>query len=209
MAQTLKPQIRESIINASKEEFLKYGYENASMRRIAKKANMTVGNLYRYFKNKEDINAKIIEPCLKELKVVTKNVTKSNISLETRVFDVKFNIGQLLDNVDTLIDQLIDIRSRYTTEFKILMNSSEVRDNLIEWLSKLANDMVSVHYESETTKEDVDLLAKSYALSIYDGLIEMINTDEVDIEKIKTLSKHYFRSCIYMLDTDTNKFFEK
>lgn len=208
MAQTLKPEIRESIINASKEEFLKYGYENASMRRIAKSANMTVGNLYRYFKNKEDINAKIIEPCLKELTLAVKNVTKSNISLETRVFDVKFNIGQLLDSFDTLIDQLIDIHSRYKTELKILMLNSEAKDNLIDWLAKLANDMISVHYESENKKDDVELLAKSYAVSIFDGIREMF-ASEKESEQIKSLLKIYFRSFIYLLDTDVNKYAEK
>ena len=208
MAQTLKPEIRESIINASKEEFLKYGYENASMRRIAKNANMTVGNLYRYFKNKEDINAKIIEPCLKELTLAVKNVTKSNISLETRVFDVKFNIGQLLDNFDTLIDQLVDIHSRYKTELKILMLNSEAKDNLIDWLAKLANDMISVHYESENKKDDVELLAKSYAVSIFDGIREMF-ASEKESEQIKSLLKIYFRSFIYLLDTDVNKYAEK
>ena len=208
MAQTLKPEIRESIINASKEEFLKYGYENASMRRIAKSANMTVGNLYRYFKNKEDINAKIIEPCLKELTLAVKNVTKSNISLETRVFDVKFNIGQLLDNFDTLIDQLVDIHSRYKTELKILMLNSEAKDNLIDWLAKLANDMISVHYESENKKDDVELLAKSYAVSIFDGIREMF-ASEKESEQIKSLLKIYFRSFIYLLDTDVNKYAEK
>ena len=208
MAQTLKPEIRESIINASKEEFLKYGYENASMRRIAKSANMTVGNLYRYFKNKEDINAKIIEPCLKELTLAVKNVTKSNISLETRVFDVKFNIGQLLDNFDILIDQLVDIHSRYKTELKILMLNSEAKDSLIDWLAKLANDMISVHYESENKKDDVELLAKSYAVSIFDGIREMF-ASEKESEQIKSLLKIYFRSFIYLLDTDVNKYAEK
>ena len=56
MAQVLKDSLRKAILDAAKEEFLEYGFKDASMRRIAAKANMTVGNLYRYFKNKESIN---------------------------------------------------------------------------------------------------------------------------------------------------------
>ena len=51
MAQVLKEETRKKIIEAAKDEFLHYGFDNANMRRIALKSNMTVGNLYRYFKS--------------------------------------------------------------------------------------------------------------------------------------------------------------
>ena len=42
-----------AILEAGKQEFLSYGYEKASMRRIAQRAGVTTGAIYGYFPGKE------------------------------------------------------------------------------------------------------------------------------------------------------------
>ena len=42
-----------AILEAGKKEFLTYGYEKASLRRIAKEASVTTGAIYGYFPVKE------------------------------------------------------------------------------------------------------------------------------------------------------------
>ena len=59
--QTKKEEIREEILAEAQKEFLLHGYEGASMRVIAKKANTTLGNIYHYFPNKEAILSAILE----------------------------------------------------------------------------------------------------------------------------------------------------
>lgn len=55
----------EDITNAAMEIFLEKGYENATMDNIAKKAGMSKGGLYHYFKSKDTVlifvNQKISE----------------------------------------------------------------------------------------------------------------------------------------------------
>ena len=46
---------RDRILAAAKEEFLSKGYQGAGLREIAKKAGVTTGALYGYFKNKEEV----------------------------------------------------------------------------------------------------------------------------------------------------------
>ena len=41
-----------AILEAGKKEFLTYGYEKASLRRIAKEASVTTGAIYGYFPGK-------------------------------------------------------------------------------------------------------------------------------------------------------------
>ena len=65
--QTLKEDVREKIIDSAKNEFLEKGIERASMRDIAAGSGMTVGNLYRYFKNKEELNNIIVGKTLDEI----------------------------------------------------------------------------------------------------------------------------------------------
>ncbi len=51
---------RQRIINAATGEFAIKGFENANMNTIAKKADVSVGSLYKYFENKQDLFLTII-----------------------------------------------------------------------------------------------------------------------------------------------------
>nr|MCR5816457.1 TetR/AcrR family transcriptional regulator [Ruminococcus sp.] len=62
-----KTQAHEKIIAAAVSEFMEYGFENASMRRIAGEVGLTVGALYRHFPNKEEMFAALVEPTINEL----------------------------------------------------------------------------------------------------------------------------------------------
>ena len=48
-------RMRQRILKAAMELFAKGGYENVSMRKIAKKIEYSPGTIYLYFKNKNDI----------------------------------------------------------------------------------------------------------------------------------------------------------
>ena len=61
-----KEQSHERIIVAAKEEFLSCGFENASMRRIASSAGITVSGLYKHFPSKEEMFAALVQPMLDE-----------------------------------------------------------------------------------------------------------------------------------------------
>ncbi|MBR6716997.1 MAG: TetR/AcrR family transcriptional regulator [Oscillospiraceae bacterium] len=61
-----KEQSHERIIAAAKEEFLSCGFENASMRRIASNAGITVSGLYKHFPSKEEMFAALVQPMLDE-----------------------------------------------------------------------------------------------------------------------------------------------
>jgi len=59
--QTLKEDIRKNIINTSVRLFYKHGFDKTSTRQIAMELKMSVSNLYKYFKNKEDIFEEIVK----------------------------------------------------------------------------------------------------------------------------------------------------
>lgn len=61
-----KAESHERIIAAAKNEFISYGFENASMRRIASNAGITVSGLYKHFSNKEEMFAFLVQPMLDE-----------------------------------------------------------------------------------------------------------------------------------------------
>ncbi|NFD75881.1 TetR/AcrR family transcriptional regulator [Clostridium botulinum] len=55
MAQIKKDEIKKDVENAALKIFSQKGYLNTKMSHIAKTANISVGNIYIYFKNKEDL----------------------------------------------------------------------------------------------------------------------------------------------------------
>ncbi|MCB5010485.1 TetR/AcrR family transcriptional regulator [Streptococcus mutans] len=58
------------ILNSAKKEFLTYGYQEASLRRICKNAGVTTGALYKRYSGKEDLFGTLLEPSLQVMKKI-------------------------------------------------------------------------------------------------------------------------------------------
>lgn len=61
MAQFLKDDVREKIVDGAILVFTEKGYKSASIKAIAREAHVSVGNVYRYFDSKEALYEDIIE----------------------------------------------------------------------------------------------------------------------------------------------------
>lgn len=62
MAQRLKAEVRERILAAAEEVFAVHGFEGAKMSDIAAAADLSTGNLYRYFAGKDALFHEVIDP---------------------------------------------------------------------------------------------------------------------------------------------------
>lgn len=58
--QVKKESVYNNIYNSALNEFWINGYDKATMRNIAKNANITLGNIYRYFPNKASLFEEIV-----------------------------------------------------------------------------------------------------------------------------------------------------
>lgn len=206
MAQTLKEDLRTAIIESAKQEFLEKGYKGASMRSIAKKSNMTVGNLYRYFKSKEDINLYIVAPTFKQIDAALKSISNNKMSMETRVFNLKPDINELNKMIDEFANKLVDIYENNKTEFNILILHSRLSEQIIEWFSNIVDSLISKSFVLEGMNNDRDTLARAYAESAYTGIKVLFRDADSEPSVLKVLLKTYLRSFIYMLDNDIRKF---
>jgi len=65
-----KSENHEKIVNAAFQEFMKYGFNDASMRRIAAECGMSASGLYKHFPSKEDMFAALVEPAYTGLKEI-------------------------------------------------------------------------------------------------------------------------------------------
>lgn len=58
--QTKKESVQSAIVKAASAEFLAYGFEHSSMRRMAAAANTGMSNFYNYFRSKEALFSYIV-----------------------------------------------------------------------------------------------------------------------------------------------------
>lgn len=63
----LSPEKRERILKIAREEFADNGFENTSIQQIARKSDISVGSVYKYFDNKEMMFTYIVQEGLSML----------------------------------------------------------------------------------------------------------------------------------------------
>lgn len=118
MAQFLKDEIRREIINSATKEFFDKGYKNSSMRRIAKSANITVGNLYRYFKNKEELYSNIVSEAYIELENVLSKISNKRLSLTKVSFDSFFDKIDIDEESNNILNNFVNYFGTYIKNYR-------------------------------------------------------------------------------------------
>lgn len=106
--QIQKEEVKQRILQAAKEEFLTKGFEKASMREIAHKAQITVGNIYAYFHGKEGLLDALLLPSVEQMKRFIFEFSKGEAISE-------LTLGQVTDS-------LTDIFLENQGQFMLLMN---------------------------------------------------------------------------------------
>lgn len=61
------PALNTRIVQAATAEFLEFGFQDASLRRIAQRAGLSTGALYTRYASKDDLFCSIISDALKEI----------------------------------------------------------------------------------------------------------------------------------------------
>lgn len=166
--QVLKDEIRDNIRLSAINEFKEKGYETATMRAIALGAGISVGNLYRYYKNKDCLFEEIVSSVYKHITTQTHN----NCKLE--FIDIN-----LMEHVE-LIERIINARKGRRDELYILLEKSkgskyqDVKGQIIKHLEKQFNEiiMTCVNIDKEIVKGET--FAKAVATSLIEGVCTII-----------------------------------
>ncbi len=105
--QYLKEEVRAKILASALNEFHEHGFSRAQMRRISKGAGVATGNIYRYFKNKDEIFAAIVKPVYDDIsKMIFSTTREQDIKaathdIATRIMDVYRKYGRELVVITT------------------------------------------------------------------------------------------------------------
>ena len=182
----------------AKAAFLLTGYQNTSMRQIAQKSDMTVGNLYRYFENKASLFGAIVDPFLAEIDQVLKETTENWVSLHTApvgVFDMdEKSSWEAIMNMTRFLIRII--RQHRDESILVLTKSSGYQygntlQDMVGWIHE-----VFVERERAMGRKVLPIYIKALASGFMESLIVMIqesNTNEEAELVLMQLIENYFR----------------
>ena len=115
--QTLKDDIRQRIIATARAEFIEHGVRCTSIRTVARKSGVAVGNLYNYFSSKDELFCEVLRPLTKALnKHILSHNDEKFLSIDV------FNMRQR--QIDYILDMLSIIKD-FRPELRLLLFNSE------------------------------------------------------------------------------------
>ena len=107
------------VLAAAREEFMEYGYENASMRRIGQRCDMTAAGLYRHCKDKAGLFGELVSPSIEKIDAwLEAHINRSVQTMENETIDLW---------KDSEIDMMRDL---------IYPNMEEYRENYLHDLTQ-------------------------------------------------------------------------
>ncbi|MBE5924849.1 MAG: TetR/AcrR family transcriptional regulator [Lachnospiraceae bacterium] len=178
-----KTESHRRITEAAREEFLEYGYSEASLRRIATKAGIQVGGLYKHFANKEEMFASLVEPAIEGFYALYHEI-------EGVYFDELESIGDDYEweGEDETVRGMKYIYE-HLDEFKLLVFSSQGTKyaDFIHEVARLEEE-VTLRYTKVLKKKgypvkDVDplefhLLTTTYVEAVFQAVVHGLERDE-------------------------------
>ena len=149
-------QTKEDILITARELFNEYGYKNISMRDIAKKLNISVGNLTYYFKKKEDLIEEV---------VMYKNRKYKGILLL-----------KSLDDLNNLFLDMLNTQNENIYYFKHFDELAEISSKIYEIQLATLNKIEKILKECFEELQRKNLVQKVKPKSQIDNLIKCILT---------------------------------
>ncbi|MGX8708697.1 TetR/AcrR family transcriptional regulator [Caproiciproducens sp. R1] len=178
-----KTESHPKIILAAKEEFLKKGFEQASLRDIAAKAGMSAAGLYRHFADKEALFAALVDPLLNQLDGVYDSIRKR---------DYEYLKAGSLDEMwrdSAEIRYFLDLIYGHFEEFKLLLccSSGTKYENFIHDFVMLEQKETLEYMEAarkrgipvrEIEPRELHLLLSAYAAAIFEVVVHDFSKEE-------------------------------
>lgn len=146
----------EKIIEAATAEFLKYGFQDASMRRIASAAGMSASGLYKHFASKEEMFSALVKPAYEglldlfrqEMNEQEQFIGAGDLSCWDTGHDAKLAMAYIFDHLDAF--RLIICRSQGTKYESFLHDLAVLEEEMtLSFMKSLKRQGVKLNDFSE------------------------------------------------------------
>ncbi len=181
--QYLKKEIREKILASAVQEFKEQGFADASIRNIANNAEISLGNVYRYYANKEALYFAVVNPFMESVRQFIGN----DFPFEEK--SMKEISEMVIEFITTYHDELLIIQKGNTVHYDTFVNY------IIEVIAGQIRQMVrSVFPEIGAKIENPDFypaIAEGFLTSFF-KILKNGDPTEVLERKARELMTFYF-----------------
>lgn len=173
------------ILKSAKEEFLKNGFEKASLKTICENAQVTTGALYKRYKGKEELFGAVVQPTLDEL-----NQVKESKMLENRGYLTDEELIQAWDMDEEAMLWWYDFLYQRKEGFLLLLNCSEGTkyshfDH--DWVQSMTKSTYQYYLElvdrglchRDLSEKGLHVLLSAFWETIYEPFIHDFTWDEI------------------------------
>ncbi len=181
--QYLKTDVRERILAAAEQEFISNGI-GASVRVISENAGISIGNIYRYFSNKDALFCAVLQPIVEEIgEQIMARFTKE----QDPIYAAEAVVDYLCQHADKL-SIIQQASSFYVDGFKTILTEecSKVVEKILAWYpdfsTKIKNPFFAAAVtagflqaltftkQSETTPDEQKRNVRELVVFFFDGL---------------------------------------
>ena len=177
--QVLKDEVRNNILSAARSEFRKKGYLQASLRQIAFEAGMTIGNIYHYYKNKEQLFDAIVQPVKEQYSAYLADIRER---IQLSYASEEPNATEYFNNIEVAMTRLF---KTYSTELTILLNQSKgskyepIKSDLVKLTFSLLESLLIKSRATGSTLNTRDhALAQMLASTVVEGLCLILRDND-------------------------------
>lgn len=174
---------REKIIQFAKEEFLKKGFKDASLRNIASASGMTTGAIYTHFKDKNHLFESIVDPVCTNIEHLLLEIGNSyytegkvvdQISKEKSLAHLKGIYDYIYENFDTFKILVLGAEGSSRQDFIHRVVSYEV-EHTVNYLNLLEE---SHEIDFKINRNTIHAISESYINSLLEPVRHDISYDE-------------------------------
>ena len=169
------------VLAAAREEFLTYGFEKASMRRIGEKCALTAAGLYRHCRDKEELLEQLVQPAISRLD----DWQSAHISH----YIAPLEKGELPRWRDSWVDMMREAVYPYMDDFYLLLTRSQgtkYEHFLHDLTQKAQREMLEYmpllkekgFRTAEVAPREMHLLMSAYITALFEPVIDRYPPEE-------------------------------
>lgn len=174
------------ILESAKKEFLKNGYEKASLKTICEKAGITTGALYRRYKGKEDLFCAVVADTIADLNAVVEKKKAVNL---TKLTEHELIEEWNMDNGEMLW-WFRFMYERYDGLFLLLACAQGTIYSNFEhdWVELMANETWKYIAEAQkrnlvmfpTSRKELHILLSAFWETVFEPIIHGFSWEQIE-----------------------------
>ena len=169
------------VMAAAKKEFIEYGFEKASMRRVGERCSLTAAGLYRHCRDKEDLFDQLVAPAIERLRSWMDTHLAKYLTAVRDEGNLKWQ--------DSWIDMMREVVYPHVEDYHLLLTCSSgtkyesflhdltqtAQERMLGYLPILREKGLAIR---EISPAALHLLLSAYVTALFEPVIHRYSLDE-------------------------------